>query len=471
MTLALVIHVLWTSALLTVGATLAARLLQPLRMPVRMVWAAALLLVVAIPAAALLRPAASYGPAPAPELVGDVTSLGTFIASTPASMTAGAIAALPAWSGHLLAVLWMASSATALLLLAAMYVRHRTRLRRADTAIVEGVRVRLMDGFGPAVVGVHRPEIVLPRWLLTRDARAQAMVIAHERSHVTARDPLLLLAGCAAVAAMPWNPFAWHLLGRLRLAIELDCDLRVLRAGVTAGSYGALLIDLTAALPRAGLATPAFAYRPSDLERRLRAMTTRPVSHRTVRTAAALSLGTMIGLAACGAEIPTAPQIEAMGVAEVERRVSVVSAIDISGATHVVDGVIVSREVAEAIAPERIRSVQIARAEDGRVPRIHITTIDVEPGAIPVERPVILPSLDEAATAQRERRVRLMEQQVRDADEHPLLVVDGVIRVPTDLKEMRPEEIERIEVVKGQAARQVYGERGRFGVILVKTRK
>ncbi|MGZ6640165.1 MAG: M56 family metallopeptidase, partial [Solirubrobacteraceae bacterium] len=72
----------------------------------------------------------------------------------------------------------------------------------------------------------------------------QRLVIAHEAEHVAARDTLVLGIACVVVAAMPWNPVVWYMLSRLRLAVELDCDARVLRAGAAPLSYGALLIDV-----------------------------------------------------------------------------------------------------------------------------------------------------------------------------------------------------------------------------------
>ena len=56
----------------------------------------------------------------------------------------------------------------------------------------------------------------------------QELVVAHELEHARSGDPLLALAGVCAVVAMPWNVALWWQLSRLRLAIELDCDARVI---------------------------------------------------------------------------------------------------------------------------------------------------------------------------------------------------------------------------------------------------
>src|SRR5262249_56789106 len=97
---------------------------------------------------------------------------------------------------------------------------------------------------GPVVTGLVRPEIVVPRWMLQRAPSEQRVVLAHEAEHVRAGDALLLATASAAVILMPWNPALWYMLSRVRLAVELDCDARVLRGGVAAMAYGTLLIDL-----------------------------------------------------------------------------------------------------------------------------------------------------------------------------------------------------------------------------------
>ena len=49
--------------------------------------------------------------------------------------------------------------------------------------------------------------------------------------HVRTKDPLTLALGLAAVVVAPWNPLAWWQHRRLRDAVEVDCDRRVLSEG------------------------------------------------------------------------------------------------------------------------------------------------------------------------------------------------------------------------------------------------
>jgi bla regulator protein BlaR1 len=118
----------------------------------------------------------------------------------------------------------------------------RVRTWRMD--IVAGTRVYLAADVGPAVVGLLRPRIVVPGWLLNAPASLQSAVIAHEQSHLEAGDPRLLTIALSLLVFMPWNLPLWWQLRRLRRAIEVDCDTRVLRQGLDPKSYGETLLNV-----------------------------------------------------------------------------------------------------------------------------------------------------------------------------------------------------------------------------------
>ncbi len=134
---------------------------------------------------------------------------------------------------------------------------------------VEGCIVRISPSIGPAVLGYIRPEIVLPKWLLSASPSELRLVLAHERAHVTARDSLLWIFALLAFAFVPWSiPMAWQV-RRLRFAIEVDCDARVLHSGVGLNEYGHTLLAVSQRQTIAPLAALSMAARRSLLERRL----------------------------------------------------------------------------------------------------------------------------------------------------------------------------------------------------------
>lgn len=144
--------------------------------------------------------------------------------------------------------------------------------RRWPRSRVDGTDVHLSRRFGPALVGIARPAIVVPRWVVGLARAAQATIVRHELEHARARDHLALLCGGLILAAFPWNPAIWFMCRRLRAAVELDCDRRVIAGGIDAADYGAVLLQAgSRSQTRWGFA-PAMGQPRSLLERRLKTM-------------------------------------------------------------------------------------------------------------------------------------------------------------------------------------------------------
>lgn len=314
---ALLLYALIISATLTAAAWIVDRLLRPLRLQTRFVWLAAIsltvLLVALAPVRIAQRDADRAARAASAMTVADgssETGRSTF-AMRLASQVIEASDRLPFAIDRAATVLWLAATTGAFLYFVGGYRRQRKLLRAAPSVHVSDALVRLSEDFGPAVVGVHRAEIVVPRWLLARHPSEQRLVITHEVEHLRAHDPALLSVAAAATVLLAWNPLAWWSFSRLRLAAELDCDARVLRRGTPTDVYGSLLIDLTAASQSLRLGAIAFAERPSQLERRLVAMTDRPAStsRRRIALTSAAAVALVATLYACASE-PLVPERE-----------------------------------------------------------------------------------------------------------------------------------------------------------------
>jgi hypothetical protein len=142
----------------------------------------------------------------------------------------------------LLAVAWRAASIALALVIIAGAAQLSWRRRRWGWGHMAGTAVYLSEDSGPAVVGFLRPQIVVPRWLTHCSPGEQELVIVHERSHLDAHDAQLLIVAVCLLICMPWNPVLWWQLRRLRLAIEIDCDARVLSLGYPVARYGETLI-------------------------------------------------------------------------------------------------------------------------------------------------------------------------------------------------------------------------------------
>jgi TonB family protein len=172
--------------------------------------------------------------------------------------------------------LWIAMSAAMIAWLLIGMVHWRRARRTWHRMDVDGIEVDVSHSTGPAVLGFFSHRIVLPEWVASMVDAHRRLVIAHESAHIDANDPERLAFGIAALIAMPWNPALWLCVARLRRAIELDCDARVLRRFPDAKEYGHVLLEVATRGRNTGpLAMPMvnLLRMPSELEVRLRAMT------------------------------------------------------------------------------------------------------------------------------------------------------------------------------------------------------
>lgn len=175
---------------------------------------------------------------------------------------------------------WYGASILMILVLLVSATHLQWRKRQWTTVSVCGASVYLSTDVGPAVVGLLRPRIVLPQWLLDSPQEQQAAVMAHEKAHIDAHDPALLTIALCLIALMPWNLPLWWQLRRLRCAIEVDCDARVLKAGHKFSVYGETLIAVGERQSRYIGSVAGMSESRSFLERRLKLMLRKPVKRK-----------------------------------------------------------------------------------------------------------------------------------------------------------------------------------------------
>jgi hypothetical protein len=198
---------------------------------------------------------------------------------------------------------WMLVSLAMVLVLAATGVMLFMRKRNWPHRNVDGTMLYVTQDIGPAVVGLLRPRIVVPAWVLQAPPRQQSMVLAHEQSHLDAGDPLLFTVALCLLVAMPWNLPLWWQLRRLRRAIEIDCDARVLDRGHAVESYGETLIEVGERQSAFIGAVAAMSESASFLEERIRIMVSKPTKWTGV---VAAGLG-MLSLAVAAVAVQVGP--------------------------------------------------------------------------------------------------------------------------------------------------------------------
>ena len=205
---------------------------------------------------------------------------------------------------------WRTASMTFALVILASTAHLSWRRRRWDRDQMAGTAVYISEDCGPAVVGFLRPHIVVPRWLTKSSPGEQELVIAHERSHLGAYDTQLLTIAVCLLACMPWNPMLWWQLRRLRLAIEIDCDARVLSLGYPVAGYSETLISVGERQSASYAMAMASYGSKSFLEQRIHNMLRKKTRH--ARVSALVLAGLGVGLAVCAAEVAP-PKLDSVG--------------------------------------------------------------------------------------------------------------------------------------------------------------
>jgi len=310
------LYLLVVSGLLSVAALSAERALRWLNRPIRVAWALAILGTPALAALAAgtggpgvfggygsVGPPALAGAAPGSESGGWAAYLSE-VALGPVTAAWDALRTSAGPLDRPLLYLWTTASIAVLLAMSISMRRLQVTSRGWPRRRVDGRDVRVSEDLGPAVLGIGRAEVVLPAWVLEQDPARRRLIVLHESEHVRARDGTLLFAGLLVAAAIPWNPLGWWQLRRLRLAVELDCDRRVLRSGVGLREYASLLLEAGSRRAVPFGSTAAFVHFDSQLGRRIRMMMENRKTPRYGPAAVALTMAAAILIVACTAPSP-----------------------------------------------------------------------------------------------------------------------------------------------------------------------
>lgn len=382
-------------ALLAAGGWACERLCETMGWPRRFPWLIAITLAVVIPLSA-------RGPAPAPAL----PSAALPVAVEAVEVVQNAVASTPGPNlERAAAIVWGAASLATLAIFGTILVAMARSRRRWLRRSVDGEEVYISEAFGPALVGVAPPAVVIPEWLFCASERAGSVAILHEREHARARDHLALLYGGLIVALFPWSPAIWWMVRNLRGAVEIDCDRRVIASGITADDYGELLLAIGVGQHGGWAFAPALIESRHSLERRLKIMATKKMKRSVLRAAGLAGLSLAAVLMACETDAPT-------GIDD--------ALVDLLGGPEAAadgDG---------TAGPPTVLEMR-SKLSDGTQPLVFLDGVEVSVVATPTAKGITLSDID-------------------------------------------PDDIDRIEVIKGPAAVELHGERAEGGVIQIYTK-
>ncbi|MYA34404.1 MAG: TonB family protein [Gemmatimonadales bacterium] len=511
-------YCLLISGLLAGAAFASERALGHFRKPVRWAWFAAIAGSVTVPVVAFFAPGLlpGFGASPAAPAVG-LSGLAVATAA-PASPVAAGGAFDAAAVGAVLGWGWLALAAAMIGYLGRIYGRLRSEMRTWRPGRVAGSPVMISEERGPAVVGIRRSVVVMPKWIPELDDRLLRLVFLHEREHQRAGDHRLFAAAVTALVLMPWNPVVWWQVSRLRLAIEFDCDHRVLGRGESRRDYADALITVGSRVSGSLLAAAAFAERKPAVERRLRRMTEPPANMRLFRTlgSSGLAMVAVLFVLGCpgpesGMNAPEPPAVtvttpsetsdwvpppmpgaEAVGRGDrptfivYDRPPILQNAGEVSDAlkqaypTNLKEagiggrveiwlyidesGVVQNREVKTSSGSD---ALDRAAADVGGAMRFEPAMNRDQATDVWVSQWITFQMSDDADEAD-EAPARGVSVADEDA---PLIIVDGVIQAEgSSLEDLQSLDIDHVEVVKGAAAIELYGGRARNGAVEITTR-
>ncbi len=434
--------------LLAGGAAAAQRVFALFRgVPLRWFWAGAIVATFATSAFWLApRPAAPAGVV-APAAAAAQAAL------PPVQRPAFQLPALSAATERGLLTVWIVASGGLALILGFALVRLRWEGRHWENGEVGGTPVNISNSLGPAAVGMLRPRVVLPRWVLALDDAAQRAIVAHESEHQRRRDPALLVAGLAALVLMPWNVGMWLAWRGLRLAVEFDCDERVLRRGIDRAGYAQILLGAWGRT-RASWLPSAALTRGSGLGSRVQHLMRPEPRRRGMKALIGTAAIAVLVFAAC--ETP-APQTIAGPTASrsvmVEGRPSTDPLIIIDGVPQNGDTTGLQKLTEEVAVQGKARQWH-ASLQNGT-----LTSVVADSDRAAADR------ARTAEAAQRAHAAGAAGVILRSTTPvAPSETVKGILsKIPAD-------SIQSVEVLKGNAATAKYGPRALSGVIIVTTK-
>jgi beta-lactamase regulating signal transducer with metallopeptidase domain len=487
--IAWMLYMVLVSALVAGAATAIDRVARFAGRPTRWIWALAMLASIALAVVAPLRTSASHAPtvfvAPVSSTTYSVSAADSLPArvwladarrllDVPFVSGAASLTRLPASVNRFALVTWLLATVVLGLLLVLVHAGFVRTARRWPVAEIQGRRVRLSPSTGPVVVGLACPEIIVPRWFLDRAPAEQRVVLDHEAEHIEAGDALMLAGACGAVAVMPWNVALWYMLSRVRLAVELDCDARVLRRGVPASTYGTLLIDLAEQALPLRLTVAALADDPSHLRQRIIAMKREIPRFALLRAGAAATIALVGLLAACEAKLPTESDIKQMDVASAERAARKLSLVGASDSMiYTIDGLTVSEHTAKGVSPESIKAIAFEKIDAGT----SILAIETkEPNPDKYGGPARRYDSSEVyakgfVDSTRGPNGRTLIAGAKQGGVAPILIVDGVRTDSATFAKIRRDDIKDVEIIKGNGAVALYGPDADHGAIVVRTKR
>ena len=375
---------------------------------------------------------------------------------------------------------------------------------RMFRTIQKGTATRLEDGTRIVLTEADIPSFSWGRTIVMsrKDAETNPAILLHEKAHVQKRHTLDILLFTAVTLVHWFNPLVWITLSELKLLHEYEADDAVLHHGIDATQYQLLLVRKAVGEKRFSLAN---GFQHAKLKNRIDMMLQAPSSGwKRLSWLAILPFlaGTMflcnpVRAKVVSADLPETVLSETAPAAlpdttkglpynqvEVKPTFQGSDAGEFAKWVHenlkypqtAKDADVQGRVVAQFVVGSdgKVGDVKVLRGVhpdlDAEVVRVISSSPDWTPGYVKGEPvkvtytfPVVFKTRGDAAP-----ETNIIQVRGEKADS-VLVILDG--KEGPKLKDINPETIESMNVLKGETAIEKYGQKGRHGVIEITSKK
>ena len=295
-------------------------------------------------------------------------------------------------------------------------------------------------------------------------------VLRHEQLHIQGWHSLDILL-VQAIGILGWlNPACWGMQKAVAETLEFSTDQKMLRAGINQKKYQYSLISME--YPQL-LPSLVNNFNFSTIKKRI-AMMNKPKSSRVQIINYAILPLLITGLTFIFSATQAQVKTGAVTVQEAEgsKRINVIStSAGQDTLVYMVDGKRIQSPELKTIDPNTIDNIEVikgakASSISGNQETQGVILITTKEGAESKKGTSLQEPKPSTETIEPNENILV----VKGTDyENALILLNGQEVTYDELKKLKPEQIKEMEVLKGESARKVYGEKGAKGVIKITT--
>lgn len=301
-------------------------------------------------------------------------------------------------------------------------------------------------------------------------------IVAHEQCHLDRGHSAELLIMNILRSLLWFNPVSWHLTAILREVHEFEADSAVLRSGCPAQDYLAMLLSVESGIVSSHKIsfslTNNFSY---SLTKKRLVMIAQPTRSGLWRLLLALPL---VGMMLTSFSLTAKPMESTPQKDSIDYQSSTAMPL------FVVDGEIKSRAEFQALTPENFSDIVVIKGtkavglfgEKGangvilvtlKKPEERVFNLDLDVVPLPQESADTTKHIQIGRGPNNSLTLRGTPKDSTDKKNAPALVFKGVFIPQSEVEKLDMNDVKSITVLKGEAAKSAYGDKGVNGVVVV----